>query len=265
MAVDQMLGVTLNVPLTENGGIDLAYLFMEANQRGVGGANRAEVFGGEANFAFNNLKVNGGYAQSNLKDGKANVVNKDNNAWHAGAAWDGGKWGVSAYYREIQALFNAPGDWGRIGLWWNPTDIKGFGAAANFNLSENITLKGTGQWYKGTGKFAAGLGTNDKVNRYTAELGFKVNDAWSAMVGGEWVEWNLAARGAFAGGKPKELWYNFGLGYHLSDNAKLNLMWQVSDYDAKGTAGFGLFATPGNAGGARATGSLLTTQLSVKF
>ena len=54
-------------------------------------------------------------------------------------------------------------------------------------------------------------------------------------------------------------------GYHLSDSAKLNIMWQVSDYDAKGVNSFNLFPTSGSASGARATGSLITTQLSVKF
>lgn len=265
MVVDQMAGATLNIPLTDKGGLNLAYLFLEANTRGVGGANRSEVFGGDAKFAFGKLSVGGGYSQSNLKNGNANVVNNDNTAWNVWGEYDGGKWGVGAMYREIEALFAAPGSWGRIGMWWNPTDIKGFGVKGNLNLSETVTLRASGQWYEGTGKFAAGLSTSDEINRYTAELGFKINDAWSAMVGGEWVEWDLAARPGFAGGKPKELWYNFGLGYHLSDNAKLNLLWQVSDYDSKGTAGFGLFATPGNAGGARATGSLITTQLSVKF
>lgn len=255
---DQLLGVSLNVPLTEKGGLNLAYLFTEANNRGVNNVNRAEVFGGDAKFDFGTFNVWGGYSQSNLKDGKANVVNKDNYAWYAGAGFKVANVNLSAQYREIMPLFAAPGDWGRIGMWWNPTDIKGFGAKANFALGA-IDVNLGGQWYQGTGKLANGLQTSDKINRYVGELGFKVNDAWSAMLGGEWVEWKLA------GGKPREAWYSLGLGYHLSENTKLKLMYQISDYDSKGTPGFGLFPTAGSANGSRATGGLITTQLSVKF
>lgn len=265
MMVDQLLGLTLNVPLTDRGGVDLAYLFTEANVRGAGGANRTEIFGGEVNWNLGAIAVNGGYSQSIVKNGSANVQNKNNFAWHAGATYNTEKWGVEGYYREIMPFFGAPGDWGRIGMWWNPTDIKGFGAGAHLNLSDTITLKGMGQFYQGTGKVAGGLSTSDKINRFTADLGFKLNDAWTASVGGEWVEWNLKNRTGFTGGKPLERWYNLGLGYHLSDSAKLNIMWQVSDYDAKGVNSFNLFPTSGSASGARATGSLITTQLSVKF
>lgn len=264
-AVDQLLGVSLNVPLTDKGGLNLAYLFTEANTRGVSGVNRADVFGGDANFDLGVIKLKGGYSQSNLKNGKANVVNRNNHAWYVGAGYDGGRFGIDAYYREIMPQFGAPGDWGRIGMWWNPTDIKGFGVGAHFDLTDRVALHAKGQFYKGTGKMAGGLGTNDRIDRFTGDISFKVNDAWSAVVGGEWVEWRLAARPGFAGGKPRETWYNLGLGYHLSDNAKLNLMWQISDYDSKGVAGFGLFPTTGSPTGSRATGSLITTQLSVKF
>lgn len=260
MAADQLLGVTLNIPLTEKGGINLAYLFTEANIRGVGGANRGEIFGGDANFQAGPVALSGGYSQSNVKNGKANVVNNNNTAWHVGAGFDAGPVAIKANYREIEPLFGAPGDWGRIGMWWNPTDIKGFNVNAGIKLNDKVNLNAGGEFYTGTGKMAGGLGTDDKITRFTGELGFKVNDAWSAMVGGEWVEWKF---GGMAG-KPREAWYTLGLGYHLSDNAKLKLMWQISDYDSKGVAGFNLFPT--NAGSQnKLTGSLLTTQLSVKF
>lgn len=263
MMVDQLLGLTLNVPMGTMGGLDLAYLFTEANVRGVGGANRTDVYGGEFNGKLGPLNVKAGYAASNVKNGKANLTNKNNYAWNAGAEYDGGSWGIFGGYREVMPYFGAPGDWGRIGLWWNPTDIKGFGVGGHLDLNPNLTLSGKGQFYQGTGKTTNGLGTADKINRYTVDLGFKLNDAWSAMVGGEFVEWKL---GSLAGSpKPRETWYNLGLGYHLSDNAKLNIMWQVSDYDGKSTPNFGLWNNKNGGANDRATGSLITTQLSVKF
>lgn len=299
--VDQHLGLNLNVPLTQNGKLDLAYIWFESNS-GVdaagnvanpetfvpiavsGGprtANRAQVFGGDLKWNFGSIVFDGGYSQSNVQNGKANVVSRDNYAWHAQLAYDTSRWGIQGGYRSIQPQFNAPGDWGRIGIWWNPTDIQGPEASLHFNLSDNMKLHASGEWYNGTGRTVTlpasygggtvvGLNTNDHVNRYTADLGFRVNDAWNATLGLEWVDWDLANRAGFTGGRPTERWYNVGLGYNLSDMARLSFLWQWSDYDGKGVAGFNPFAINGNVVSTnprsdRATGSLITTQLTVRF
>lgn len=288
--IDQSLGLNLNVPLTTNGKLDLAYIWLESNT-GVdingnipdntnplwttGGAriaNRVGVFGGDLKWNFGSVVFDGGYSQTNVTNGNSNVVNRNNYAWHAGLAYDTSRWGANIAFRQIQPFFNAPGDWGRIGLWWNPTDIQGIQAGLHFNITDNLKLNATGEWDQGVkNSFAVpgalgggtfyGLQTSDRLNRYTADLGYRINDAWNAMVGVEWVDWNLKsnANTGFAGGKPQERWYNIGLGYNLSDMARLNFLWQISDYDAKNTAGFS--AGPNN----RFTGSLLTTQLTVKF
>jgi hypothetical protein len=285
--VSQNLGLNLAVPLGQNGKLDLAYIWLESNS-GVSAtganpdftatprvANRVQVFGGDLKWNFGNIVFDGGYSQSNVQNGKANVVNRDNWAWHAQAAYDASRWGAQIGYREIQPQFGAPGDWGRIGMWWNPTDIRGPEASIHLNLSDQLKLTATGEWYNGVGKnfgaggigSAVGLATNDRINRYTAELGYRLNDAWNLSLGAEFVDWDLKTRavgdvgGPFAGGKPRERWYNIGLGYNLSDMARLNFLWQISDYDAKGTPGFAPF---GN-GQDRATGNLLTTQLTIKF
>jgi hypothetical protein len=302
LTADQSLGLHLNVPLTENGKLDLAYLFFEANDtqpnfivgpntwvsgggtianpaNGARAANRAQVFGGDLSWNFGALKFEGGYSQSNLYNGKHTVVSRDNAAWHAQVAYDADRWGAQVGYREIQPLFGAPGDWGRIGMWWNPTDIRGVNASAHINLTDQLKLSAGGEWYNGTGKtlnispsfgggVAAGLNTDDRITRWTIDLGYKLNDSWSANLGFEAVDWDLKARNgaapgtfAFAGGKPRERWYNIGLGYNLSDMARLSFLWQISDYNANGTAGFAPFGF----GAGRATGNLITTQLSVKF
>lgn len=250
--VDQTLGFNLNVPLGEKGGLDLAYLLHGSRQTAL---NRAHVFGGELNWDFGMVKFNAGYAQSNVFAGNTSVVTKQNAAWHAGFGYEAEKWGLNVGFREIQPRFASAGDWGRIGMWWNPSDIKGFNAKAHFDVSENMSLWASGQWYSGLGKAgASGMGTADKVNSLKVGLDYKVNESWNAMLGFENVEWNLGTLGAL-NGKPKERWYNIGLGYGMSENAKLSLLWQISDYDGK--------ATPGFAG--RFTGNLLTTQLSIKF
>jgi len=81
-----------------------------------------------------------------------------------------------------------------------------------------------------------------------------MNESWTTGLGFELVDWDLRSLGAL-NGKPKERWYNIGLGYDLAENAKISFLWQISDYDGKATPGFG----------GRFTGNLLTTQLSIKF
>jgi hypothetical protein len=78
--------------------------------------------------------------------------------------------------------------------------------------------------------------------------------------------WDIASRTtpAYAGGKPTERWFNIGLGYTMSDSAKLSILWQLSDYDSKGLLGFEPFQS-GIGDTNRAKGGLVTTQLSVKF
>lgn len=250
--VDQTLGFHLNVPLTDKGSLNLAYLFHGSRQTAN---NRAQVFGGDLNWDFGAIDFMAGYAQSNLYRGDTSVVTRNNAAWNVGAKYDTDRWGVSAQYREIQPLFQSAGDWGRIGMWWNPTDIKGFDAKVHFGISDNMMLWAKGMWYSGIGKTGvSGMNTNDKVNSYKIGLDYKVNESWNAMLGVELVDWDLKSLGAL-NGKPRERWYNIGLGYGLSEAAKLSFLWQISDYDGKATPGFG----------GRFTGNLLTTQLSIKF
>jgi hypothetical protein len=296
LQVDEHLGLNLNVPLTTNGKLDLAYIWLQSNggianngqnltasefalgQLNGSGLKRAadnvQVFGGDLKWNFGSIVFDGGFSQSNVFNGNHQVVKKDNYAWHGQLGYDSSKWGAQVGYRQILPQFAAPGDWGRIGLWWNPTDIEGFTANAHVNLASNVKLSAGGEWYEGTqrnfytdpsingGGYTTGLNHNDKINRYTAELGFRLNDAWNATLGAEWVDWDIKDRTGFSGGKPRERWYNIGLGYNLSDMARLNFLYQFSDYDGKNVVGFSPFY---GYNGTRATGSLLTTQLTVKF
>jgi predicted porin len=278
--VNEDLGLNLNVPLGQNGKLDLAYIWFESNQgitktdtlpspTDAAIANRASVFGGDLKWNFGQIVFDGGYSQSNLMLGNHNVSNKDNSAWHAGLAYDASRWGIQAGYRDIQPQFGAPGDWGRIGIWWNPTDIKGPEVSAHLNLTDSLKLTAGGEWYTGHNETlydGTGLGTHDHLDHYTAELGYKLNEAWNLSLGAELVNWRMADRTGLPGANPTERWYNVGLGYNLSDQARLSFLYQWSDYDGKGYPGFAPFgAKAAGFGGDRLTGGLLTTQLTVKF
>jgi hypothetical protein len=272
--VDEELGLNLGIPLGQNGKLDLAYIWFESNTGSSVPnvnttyplANRADVYGGTLKYNLSpGFKLNAGYSASDLDAGSHSYTTKANYAWHASLAYDVPKWGAEAGYRQIEPQFGAPGDWGRIGTWWNPTDIEGPWVNAHVKLTDQLTLKASGEWYTGTGTsitlptaaggaVQTGLSTNDNVASYKADLGYKLNEAWDFDLGFEYVPFDVQ------GVKPYESWYNFGLGYNLSDQARLSFLYQYSAADPKGSS----FLSSGT-GSTKLAGSLLTTQLTVKF
>lgn len=256
MAADNLLGFDLGVPLGENGNLNLSYLFHTSRRDTIpAGANRAQVFGAELGWGFgDNFKLDAGYAQSNTFNGNGSVIKRDNYAWHVKVGYEAERWGIGAGFREIMPDYIGAGDWGRIGTWWNPTDIRGFHVGGHFNLSDALTLSAKGEFYEGTNKqsirTANNLVSGDKINRYVIGLDYTINESWGAMLGLE----NVDMRPNGGGAKPFQRWYNIGLGWKMSDMAKVNFLWQISDADTR-------TGLPGS----RNRGSLLTTQLSIKF
>ncbi len=271
MIADTTFGAHLNVPLGENGSVDLAYLIHSRNTPTPGAFPAAldavHVFGADVNFKLNDtINLNGGYSQSNVYLGSRSIVTRDNFAWHLMADYDAERWGLGVGYREIQPNFGAAGSWGRLGSWWNPVDIKGFHVKGHFDLNDNMTLSGSGEWVSGLGKnyrpftgaaVVPGLRTSDRITSYKIDLDYKMESGWNWMLGAEWVDFKPSG----GGDRATQRWYTLGLGYNLSDNAMLRMMWQVSDADARTS---GLFASPVNGNG-RFTGNLITTQLTIKF
>ncbi|MBX3120481.1 MAG: hypothetical protein KF784_15590, partial [Fimbriimonadaceae bacterium] len=260
--IDQHLGFQLGLPLTDRGSLNLNYLIFDSNSTaGVVGSsdvfNRVVVFGGDFNWKVNNrMKLNAGYSQSNLMLNSDTRVDEDNSAWWANLSYDGGNWHAWAGYRSIDPQFNAPGSWGRVGMYWNPSDIEGFMGGIGFDLSSNTSVHVGGQWYVGRETDMSGLSKDDKLNSLSASLNHRINSNWKLMLGGEWVEWDLDGAPA----KPRERWYRVGLNHDMGNNTKLSFMWEMSDYDGKGVSGFSLPNI-----GQRATGGFLTTQVSIRF
>lgn len=276
MLFNRMSGVTASVPFSDKGQANLAFLYLASDggalTPGLGanqGVNGMAVYGGDLTFGFSNFSLSAFYSQSDLLDGSDRRVSKDNNAYGAKLAYDGGRWGLYAGYRYIAPRFGAPGDWGRIGMWWNPTDIQGFMVGGNFDFSDRLSLSASGEFYQGTDKTLNSLLvpnttyqslTKDvKIDSIKADLSYKVSNGFNAMLGFENVNWKLPG----TNNKPRETWFNVGFGYDMSDKAKFSIMYQVSDYDSKGVAGFGFPTAIGNQG--RMRGGMIATQLSIRF
>jgi len=277
--VDTHLGFVFNIPIMEKGHLNLNYFLLDSDSTTtLGGsplvtANRASVFGGELKLPIGGrVNLVAGYSQTNLSTDSDTSVDEDNAAWWIKGMYNGGdNWGVHLGYRQIDPQFYAPGSWGRIGIWTNPTDVEGFSVGGWFNLSDRTSISANIEMLKGRDTNlggSAGLGEDDEVNSYKIRIEHKINDQWSAMLGGEFVEWDVANRGPsstpdFVGGSPRERWYDLGFKFKFNENSWWSFVWQISDYDSKGVFGFNPFASM--SGESRATGGVITSQLSIKY
>ena len=260
LMIDRVLGANLGLPLGKNGSLNAAYLFLDANVT-VQNANRLGVFGADLKYKLGNkLKLSGFYGQSDARNNNTNVNNVDNRAYGGVLSYDGGRLGINAGYRIVEANYLAPGDWGRIGVLRNPTNIIGFHADAHFNVNDRLTIMGGTQMYKGRSNTFAGstgFATGTNIEGFNAGLKYALNPQWSFDLGYEDTQIkNLAAiPGRAIAGNPRYKWTTLGFGYTFNNSSFLRLGYQISDVvnDYQVSNG-GTFK-----------GGFLTTQLTVKF
>jgi len=249
--MDQIMGLHLNLPFGETVTANLAYLWMTSNAEGydyVPPVDRFEVWGGDLKINLNPITLSAGYAASIVRINDNTVNDENNTAWYAKLGYATDNWGISGGYREIENRFDAPGDWGRVGTFWNPVGHKGFMADLWFNLGDNLKLTVAGEMYEGIDDYEGLLSTEDEVKRLVGELHYKLNPDWTLRLGGEYVKLNFEY-----GDEYKQQWYHVGLDYAMGNQAKLGILWQISDAD------FDAYDSSEYKGG------MLVTQLSVKF
>jgi hypothetical protein len=265
LSFDRQLGANLNVPLTTAGNLNLAYLWLETNDTSAATlfSNRLNVFGGSADWSIGRIKLEGGYSQTSLSYNTNNVLDTDNTAWNAKIGYNADRWGIFGGYREVEANYLAPGDWGQIGIQRNPTNIRGFQVGGHLDVTNGLTLRAHGEFNKGlsdTYRFTTGYNEDTNINKFAVDLGYRVNNNFNVFLGYEETRFeNMSTPGGrltnFAVNEPKYRWATFGVGYGLSDMAKLSIQYQISDIENE----FQI------TDGGRFKGGFLTTQLSVKF
>ncbi len=265
--VDRTLGLQMSTPLTKVGNLNLAYLWLDNDGTsgpilGVAGANRVEVYGGDLDFTFGRIKIGGGYSQSTINNDSSslNNYNDENAAFHAKVGFQANKFNIYGEFRQVEANYVAPGDWGRLGILRNPGNIRGFEFGGSLNINDRLVLSGHGSTESGlstndaTPYAAQPFDNNTTINSWAARLDFKVNPNMSVYGAYEDTRFSdLTTQAATA----KYRFATVGIAYGLSSNAKLNLGYQYSD--VKNEA---FLAGPF---GDRYKGGLLSTQLTVKF
>jgi hypothetical protein len=285
--IDKTAAVDASIPLGKNGHINLAYLWMEQEEEydaanpttdslmGVP-ANRDQLYGGDAEFGFGHIKLMGGFHQSNLTENDSTVNDHDNTAWNAQLKLQGNRYALWGGYRQIDNNYYAPGDWGRLGVLYNPANIKGWQAGGYLHVTHALTLSAHGEWDKGVSNEngedngngfsffnASPFNTGTTINNYDVRLDLNINPNFSVFGAYEdtkfdGLDYNDLLLLNPTASNSEYGWTTVGLGYGLSSNAKLNIQYQFSN------VGNEAFLTPAGAN-TRYTGGFLTTQLTVKF
>ncbi len=171
-------------------------------------------------------------------------------------------------YQYIGPDFSAPGYWGRVGAWTNPTNVRGPVVSAKFAFTPKLSLLADYEQYKaayGTNKDGSFVNSplqqGDHLDRYQVGFNYGLSSAYGVDLGYEDVKYELNNSNGLlaASGSPHETYVNIGLGHTISGNASIKLLYQIVHYDDKGTG----FDTTANGG--KEDGGIAVGQFQLKF
>jgi hypothetical protein len=248
--IDQSAGAHVTVGIPWKGRLGGTYL-RGAGTAGKPGFRELEVFGGDISLQpFKYVRLEGEYSQSQwrnqLNTEVGNDKTKDRQAWDGRVIVPIGKLELEGQYKRIGSAFDAPGNWGKIGRWFNPTAIEGYGGALRYPFSSKISLQGEGHVYQLIGARA------NEIKHYKAGIKYGLTSSNSIDLGFENVNWDAAT-----GGSNRERYYNVGWGHDFNANSSFKVLWQWIDYQA------GNFPAVGPAFDYK--GGVAVTQFSVHF
>lgn len=260
LVVDQSLGADLSIPLGNTGSLKLAYAMFDTNTaitmaapNGEGGrVNRLNVYGADVDLKFGDLSLRGQVSKSDYSENTSSRINDDNMAWDVSLGWSNSdRWGLNAGYRHVEENFAAPGDWGRIGIAWNPTNIEGFNAGVWFKPNNDVKIYARGEFVEGVNETNAGItgisfSEGDRLNSFIVGVDYRLGPTWSTGLSYE------QNRFEFDGSDDSKFsWINLNFGWNISENSNFRFGYIHSDHSL--------------ANGGVLNGGLFTTQVSVRF
>lgn len=261
--VDQSLGALLDLPLGENFTLRGAYLFHDSNtllQAPAPRVNRVNVAGAELKGKVGPVNVGAAYSNTPLSENTRNRLSRDVSAWEVNAGIGNERYGLNAAYRKVEQNFSAAGNWGRLGLIWNPRNIQGFNVKGFFKLSDSLKINAGGEFVDGVSTTNNNLiGRDDKATSFNVGLDYVFNPALSLMLNYEDTKFDFSNNAAF--GDPTQRWYTLGLRWNMSSAAFMSFTYQYSDVDFRQHPFGGAF---GDFSG-KYKGGMIGTQVSIKF
>lgn len=214
---------------------------------GVGAVNgTTDIMGADINLMFGSLGLAAEWAQTSPDDTLNGLfaadLDNDNTAWNASLAFQAGSLGVKGGYSTIEANYDAPGNWSRLGAAANLVNVKGPMANLTYALTDNISLSAEGQWldpnddaFAVDGRTAITQGRTvnvagidlDKITYWKAGLKYGLTSSNSVDLGWEQVTWEPNG----AGNDTEERYISIGLGHTFNPNASMKLLYQIVEFE----------------------------------
>jgi len=202
--------------------------------------NRADVLALDLSAEFSGLSAAFDYAVSTLLRGDNRVVGSKNTAFDIRVSYPfNERWRATLGYREIGPYFVAPGNWGRIGYLYNPSDLKGTYFRTDYQVAENLSVALAVDAYTGTGKlpFTVGYQGRDRVRRIQLDAHYRYAPRLRFHLTYENVGWEI---NSFAlnnqRGKPEWNYLTLRAVYQLTGDTEVSLLYQYINTDGKGVA-----------------------------
>jgi hypothetical protein len=226
--------------------------------------NRADVLAFDLSAEFSGLSAAFDYAVSTLLRGDNRVVGSKNTAFDVRVSYPfNDRWRGTLGYREIEPYFVAPGNWGRIGYLYNPSDLKGTYFRTDYQVAENLRVALAVDAYTGTAKlpFNQGYQGRDRVRRIQLDAHYRYTPRLRFHLTYENVGWEI---NSFAldnqRGKPEWNYLTLRAVYQLAGDTELSVLYQYINTDGKGV---GLLSGGPSPAGNRA--GVFATQVGYRF
>jgi len=209
------------------------------------------------------LKINADAAKSVTQKNFSEGDGRDNNggtAYRASVRYGSGPVNLKVGYLYVDPYYGAPGDWLRLGNWYNPTNVEGATVRLgykNMYIGANLLT--------GAKNVPGYILKGDRVSDINAGIDLKLMKV-PLNISYEGVFYDLHAVSDGGRSKPVEQYITIGTGLHLSGNTALKLAYQMINFQNIG-GGFGAgtgIAGVGD-GGNSFNASVFTTQLAVHF
>jgi hypothetical protein len=279
MPVNEMVGVNLGLNIRQLKGGYLRGTILDLNDQGgqnTLGFSNVYVYGAGLDMNLTDrITLSGEWAKTAVGNGKFNQsVNSAilpnqpagmNNAMDAKVGYKSGPMAISAGYRYIDPLFYAPGYWGKIGNWYNPTNIQGPTFNASYDLSPSVGVSLGGDYYTAARNMGSigNLTTNDNIYRALAGVRWDVSKNFQTTLDYEGVYWDFGKNGVMPGlpsdVHPTEQYIRIGTGYNLNNTTQLKLGYELGMFDGHG------LLHDGDSTGTKNSYNTFTSSVAVKF
>ncbi len=228
------------------------------------------TFNAEANKTVTGVGIDGNGASPSELTG-----NEDNLYYNLVAGYHSGPVTLTGGYLYVDPRYGAPGYWDKLGNWYNPTNIKGPTARADYRVSDGLNLYFGGEYF--TGARNRGLGTptpgflNISDEIYHGVAGAKYSISKRITLGADYdaVFYSLSSQTAtgIAGNgrnKPIEQYITLNAGLNLAANTVLKVGYQILSYSSLSAAAQNSLSG-GTGSGSNLNSAVFTTQLAVHF